>query len=382
MIPMIKILGVIDEDPFHYRTWSGSSSHFFHALKDNGVLYHAISAQPPSLSGWFSKLASFNLDIDKWRFKYHLNTRYFGQMTETALNKLSQLDQHGYNVILQVGAWYDLTQRPDKVTVSYHDGNLHTRLANPFGHPQISARFITAALNYEKRLYDNLDHIFTMSKWLADSFVRDFEISPHKITPVGAGVNLPYIHDVKDRRYDQERILFVGCDFKRKGGPQLLEAFRIVRKEIKHATLRIIGPTLSDAPDGVTCFDFVSKATRSGMELLLNEYSSASVFVMPSLYEPFGIAFAEAMAHKLPCIGTNVCAMPEIIDHGHTGYLVPPGDIKSLAYRITQLLGDPETCRAMGENAYLKYSDHYTWNRVAERIIDRLQGGTSKQVAK
>lgn len=369
----LKILGVIDEDPFHCRTWSGSSLYFFRALQEKHVLYNAISAQPPMLSQWVHKLRSANLDVAKWRFKYHLNTRYFDIMTKTALKRLSELAQHAYNVILQVGAWYDLTKRPDRLTVSYHDGNLHTRLTSPYGHPEIPAKFIKEALNYEKQLYHKMDHIFTMSRWLADSFVREFHVSPSKITPVGAGVNLPYLKQIKDKCYAEPKILFVGHDFKRKGGLQLLEAFRIVRDAIKHTSLTIIGPRLSGTPDKVTCYDYISKHTDDGLELLLNQYSSASIFVMPSLYEPFGIAFAEAMAHKLPCIGTNVCAIPEIIDHGHNGYLVRPGDSLSLAKRIIELLEDPQLCREMGEKGYRKYEQNYTWSRVADRMIERIR---------
>ena len=59
-------------------------------------------------------------------------------------------------------------------------------------------------------------------------------------------------------------------------------------------------------------------------------YSAAEVVVMPSFYEPFGIVFAEAMAHKLPCIGGNSCAIPEIIDNEKTGFIVPPGNSKIL----------------------------------------------------
>ena len=62
------------------------------------------------------------------------------------------------------------------------------------------------------------------------------------------------------------------------------------------------------------------------------------MFVMPSLYEPYGIVFAEAMAHRLPCIGADNCAMPEIIKHGETGYVVPVRDEMALANRLVARL--------------------------------------------
>lgn len=368
----IKILGVIDEEPFDFRTWSGSSHYFFSALKRNNYLYKAISAQPSNITNYIYKLLSFHSDIDKWKFKYHINIGYYKQMTKVALSKIEELNDQDYNVVLQVGAWYDLTKRKDKITVSYHDGNLFTLLKSPYSYPKIQEKYIKRAINYERSLYEKNDYIFPMSKWLADSFISDFGIKSNKIMPIGAGINLPYVKEIKNKTYDEPNILFIGRDFERKGGKVLLEAFKIVRKEIKNATLTIIGSNLNDALEGVKCVGYISKNTKEGIDRLVNEYSYASIFVMPSLYEPFGIVFAEAMAHKLPCIGTNICAMPEIIDNGINGYVVPPKDTKLLAKRIIGLLKEPKMCQEMGGNAYLKYINNYTWNIVVEKIIEAI----------
>src|SRR5207253_4242734 len=132
--------------------------------------------------------------------------------------------------------------------------------------------------------------------------------------------------------------LFGGREFLREGGAELPAAFQKVRTAVKTAELTIVGTELDDPPPGVRCVGFLSKNDSAGLDRLLDEYERASIFVMPSLYEPFGIVFAEAMAHRLPCVGTNICAMPEIIAHGRTGFLVPPQDPIALASRLLQLL--------------------------------------------
>jgi glycosyltransferase involved in cell wall biosynthesis len=203
--------------------------------------------------------------------------------------------------------------------------------------------------------------------------MADFGVPADKLYPVGAGVNLPRILDVGERSYDRPEVLFVGKDFARKGGPVLLEAFRAVRREIPEARLTLIGPRLEDVPDGVRCLGVVPKNTPEGLNRLLAAYAEASLFVLPSLYEPFGIAFAEAMAHKVPCIGADNCAMPEIVADGETGYLVPVSDARALARRMLDLLMDPEACRRMGEAGYRKYREHYTWDQVVARILGVLR---------
>jgi glycosyltransferase involved in cell wall biosynthesis len=100
---------------------------------------------------------------------------------------------------------------------------------------------------------------------------------------------------------------------------------------------------------------------------------------MPSICEPWGIVFCEAMAYKLPCIGTNTDSMPEIIQEGQTGFIVPPNDHKALADRIITLLSDEELMRKMGEQGYQRVKRDFTWNRVAAKMEEHLQQITTRQ---
>jgi len=129
---------------------------------------------------------------------------------------------------------------------------------------------------------------------------------------------------------------------------------------------------MNNLPAGVRCEGYISKQTDEGLDKLITLYSEASIFVLPSLYEPFGIAFAEAMAHKLPCIGTNRCAMPEIIDDGINGFVVEPNDSKSLAHGMYAILEDRGLWESMSESAYHKYYSNYRWDIVTNKIMDVL----------
>lgn len=347
--------------------------YFFNSLKSNHALYTAISAMPSTRTQLLYKALSFQPDIQKWKFKYHLNTGLFHQMTRAAEKRIDALNMDDFDVILQVGAWYNFTGLQNKIFASYHDGNLATRLKSPYGYPDISEKYIKKAYRYERELYEKMDFIFPMSKWLAQSFINDFKIDASKVIPVGAGINLPRIKHPETKDPEKPIILFVGKDFERKGGYVLLEAFKEIRKKIKNAKLVIAGPShINNLPTGAKCEGFISKQSEEGLDKLLTLYSKASIFVLPSLYEPFGIAFAEAMAHKLPCIGTNNCAMPEIIDDGINGFIVKSNDSKSLADKIYILLKDHQLRESMGEAAYNKYHSNYRWEIVTKKIINAL----------
>ena len=366
----MQIVGVIDEDPFDPATWSGSSVHFFNAFRDRGELTAAVSALPSRVVRRIYQALSFQPDRRRWRFRYNLNLGYYRAMTRVARRKVAAIAPDEFDVILQVGAWYDLTGPHGKPVVSYHDGNLSTLLASPFGHPPIARRHIEATLRYERELYRRIRLMFPMSEWLAGSFVRDDGVDARKLHPVGAGVNLTHVRRIENKSYEAPRFLFVGVELDRKGGTYLLEAFERVRAEVPDAELTLVGPVMTSPPPGVRCLGYISKRDPHGLERLLDEYERASVFVLPSLYEPFGIAFAEAMAHRLPCIGTSICAMPEIIGDGVTGFVVPPRDTAALADRMLELLRSPGTARDFGDSGFAKYADRFTWAAVTRRISE------------
>lgn len=275
--------------------------------------------------------------------------------------------------VLQVGASFDFTGN-GKPVISYHDGNLARRLDNPYGYPSVPRRVIDRSLAYERRLYQRIDRIFTMSRWLADSFVRDFGVSPDRVQPIYAGINMPDVETLAPANYAGKRLLFVGKQFERKGGKVLLEAFSLVTRKVPDATLTVVGPELGSLPDGVINPGFVSKSTPEGLAAVKRMYAESSVFVLPTLYEPFGISYVEAMAHGLPCVGTNICAVPEIIEEGASGYLVPPGDVEALAERLIELLEDPARCAEFGRCGFERYRANFRWEVVAERLRLGLSG--------
>jgi len=97
-------------------------------------------------------------------------------------------------------------------------------------------------------------------------------------------------------------------------------------------------------------------------------FSQTTVFALPTLREPFGLAFLDAMACAVPCVGTRIEAVPEIVKDGETGLLVPPGDAVALAEALERLLGDPARARAMGARGRARVAQRFVWGRVAERL--------------
>jgi len=147
----------------------------------------------------------------------------------------------------------------------------------------------------------------------------------------------------------QPRVLFMGGDFPRKGGYELLRAWRNSALH-QHASLDLVtGWPLrpSELPPRVTVHPRVDAHSDAWKAL----WRDADIFVLPTRDEAFGLVYQEAGAAGLPAIGTTINAVPEIIRDGVSGILVSPGDDTALVQALTRLIASPDLRREMGSAA-------------------------------
>jgi glycosyltransferase involved in cell wall biosynthesis len=364
-----RIVVATPGDPLDPGTWSGSAAFLVRALERAGVLAGAIDASSRTIDR-IEQLASFSPERSRWRQRFHSRSSFASPLLRTARSRVTRgrLATEA-DVVLHVGAWAEL---PGRVRSSYHDGNLAVSLAREEPLLDPHSRSVRRALETDRRFYDRMDVLLPMSDWLRRSFVGDFGQDPDKVVTVGAGANLHEVPELPERHYESPRVLFVGKQWERKGGPQLLQAFRLLRAERPDAELWVVGPEQAPEPEpGLRFLGRISRSTPEGERRLGELYAGATVFAMPSLYEPFGIVFLEAMAHGLACVASDRCAMPEIVADGATGYVVPALDVERLAERLLEL-AEPERARTFGEEGRRRFLERFTWDAVAARIVDAL----------
>ncbi|WP_030840519.1 glycogen synthase [Streptomyces sp. NRRL S-475] len=174
-------------------------------------------------------------------------------------------------------------------------------------------------------------------------------------------------------------VLFVGRITRQKGVPHLLRAVRDIdpaaqvvlcagapdTPEIDQEFRELFGE-LSGVRDGV--FWIPKMLPRPEVIQLLTH---AALFVCPSVYEPLGIVNLEAMACGTPVVASAVGGIPEVVDDGTTGLLVPPGDDfeAGLARSMDTVLGDPGAARRMGEAGRERAVGEFGWDAVARRTV-------------
>jgi glycosyltransferase involved in cell wall biosynthesis len=371
-----RVAAVAPGDPFAVSTFSGISAGLLGAIRDRGALVGAVDGYP----GWLRRVelvASFHPNRARWRQQYHGGITPIGPLVREGMSEVARrrvapiVREQKPDAVLQLTGWY----RPDVPGVmraSYHDGNLASYLEWPDVLVDRDSRAVGRLLRWERRLYDETAVIFTMSEWLRRTFIDDFGQDPKKVIAVGGGSDLPEVPDF-DRSWDPPRFLFVGREFERKGGREVLRAWPAIRAQHPNAELHIVGPRTIDEPlpAGVTLTGRIDRGTAEGRDAYLGMYRRATAFVMPSLYESFGIVFLEAMTHGLGCIAANRCAMPEIVEDGVTGRVVDPTDPDALAGALLAL-ADPDTARRMGDAGRHRLRERFTWPVVADRILAEL----------
>jgi alpha-maltose-1-phosphate synthase len=191
---------------------------------------------------------------------------------------------------------------------------------------------------------------------------------------------------------DAPFVLFVGRITRQKGIMHLVNAIRYFQPGVQVVLC-------AGAPDTPEIASEMAAAVQSAINdgghpifwisemlprhRLITLYTHAAVFVCPSVYEPFGIINLEAMACETPVVASDVGGIPEVVEHGETGLLVPievanksavePLDpeqfSRDLAAAVNALLQDPVRRASMGRHARMRVEEHFSWTSIARQTL-------------
>jgi glycosyltransferase involved in cell wall biosynthesis len=180
------------------------------------------------------------------------------------------------------------------------------------------------------------------SEWAAGSMAKDYRALPEKIRVVAPGIDLEQWFPVSGKGSGLPRLLFVGADFERKGGPLLLDVYR--RHLRDECELHLVTRHAIDPEPGV----HVYADLKVGDSRLHELYQSCDVLVLPTLADCFSMAALEAMACGLPVIISAIGGIPEIVVDGETGMLIPPGNGDSLLQALRAVLSSSALRERLG----------------------------------
>ena len=216
----------------------------------------------------------------------------------------------------------------------------------------------------ERAILNRADLVVTWSQWAADSAIRDYGVAPSKTTVVRNGVVSSEVH----AHVGGGGWLFVGNDFRRKGGDILVEVHQ------KYFRTRPLTVVTSSAIAGKIRGENLRVMHDVPRQRLLAEiYPRADLFVFPTRedYSPWVIT--EALWSGLPVISTRVGAIPEMVRHGLEGWLLDRVDADLLAAALAEAQ-DPGLLHRAGRAARRRAEEQHALDCNLDRLCDRLAG--------
>jgi glycosyltransferase involved in cell wall biosynthesis len=198
-----------------------------------------------------------------------------------------------------------------------------------------------------------------------------------RIDVIYGGVDLEKFSPGTDNKKDS--VLFVGRILPHKGVDYLIDAVN------NHLPLNVVGRVYSEK-----YYDLLKEKSKGknirfetnvGDDELVKKYRSAQVTVLPSVYENcygnttsipelLGLVVLESMACGTTVIVTDVASLPELVDDGVTGFVVPPNNPKAIQAKLDYLKANPEIAKEMGMRGRKIIEQKFTWTAVVERCLN------------
>jgi glycosyltransferase involved in cell wall biosynthesis len=215
-------------------------------------------------------------------------------------------------------------------------------------------------LRMQGRVVRRLPALLTVSASSRVDVAREFRVPLDRLTVVPVGVETEVFRPTATPRVPGRIVATASADVPLKGLVPLLEAVGKLRTE-RDVELAVERLGLGDA------VRFVSGLSEPA---LVDLFASASVGVVPSLYEGFSLPAVELMACATPLVATTAGALPEVVGpHGVTALHVPPGDPEALAAAVGRLLDDPELAARIGAAGRERVVERFTWRAVAAQTV-------------
>jgi len=240
---------------------------------------------------------------------------------------------------------------------------------------------LSVQARWERRNARRADLVLVPTRYSEGVARRLYDLEPSKLAVLPEPIDLDgwtaRFVAAQARPRTGATVLCVARMYPRKRIVDLLEAAALLRGRVPALVVRIVGkgPEWETVRRRHQALDLGETVTLLGdvsPGQLAEEYVSADLFCLPSVQESFGIVFLEAMAAGLAVVTCGAAAMPEVVEDGVTGVLVPPRNPAALANALEALLGDPVRAHTMGA-AGRRAVAAYGVERVAGRFLDAVR---------
>lgn len=378
----MKVAYITTSDPNNILNWSGLNYYIAKSLKDQGVTINYIG---PLKNKYIMLYRSKKL-IYKYLFKKnYLWDREPSILMNYASQASNMLSQLKVDIVFSPGTIPIAYLKCDKPIAFWTDSNFAGMVDF---YPQFSNLYSDSLRNEHKMetaALKNCSMALYSSEWAASTAMSNyqFDYSKVKVIPFGANVDCQRtLSDIetliKSRPSNKCNLLFIGVDWKRKGGEVALKIAKELNKGGLKTELTIVGckPAINESmPYYIKLKGFISKSTKDGREEINKLLGKSHFLILPSKADASPVVLCEANSFGVPCLTTDVGGIPSIIHDGINGMMFSRStDISDYCNFIYDYFRNVSKYKELAISSFQEYCTRLNWRVSGNKAVELLQG--------
>jgi glycosyltransferase involved in cell wall biosynthesis len=372
--PQPRIILLSPHDPNDIGTWSGTAYSVYRALLQSGASVEIVRANwTDGLVRYIVRLlrkAGVQLDCTR-----SVIYAYLASVEASVRLRFSR----GHVIVAITAATYVFALKTARPVIFMSDATFASISCIYSDFANMPQWLREDADKIEHDALHRSNRVLFSSDWAKTSAIVDYGVAPAIISVIPLGPNIS--DDVIDRFKTTKsadfrggvRLLFIGADWDRKGGPVVLDIKRLLDSRGIPCEIFIVGNCPKDMPvvNGIHVLGRLDKSDETQLQELCRLYELAHFFVLPTSAEAYGIVFSEAQAFGCPSLTYAVGGTPTAVLDGITGFTLPLGAVaKDFADKICSLVRDPQQYEQMSAKCRARYETEANWSIWARAVIN------------
>ena len=371
----MRLAVVAQDNPYSEASWSGIPFHALQEIRRRFDDVHVVNT--PKLDRLIRRSAQ--LARGRWDI-----AREPAMIAGIQARLTPAFDEIAPDVVISIAAPHKVAWLVDRYPVIHVTDAMFDTMVNYYQkYATMSSRSLRLGHAVQHRLVDGSRGLMVASQWAAQSAAAYYNhpIDHFTVAPLSANFKENPPPRIPRANDGPLKLLFVGFNWQRKGGPLALQAFQHLRVAEPQAEFHIVGcrPPGADAIPGVQVHGVLRKGDPAQALKLAQLLDSSHFFLMPSRQEAYGLVYCEACAFSLPPVATDTGGVGEIIRHGENGLLLPPdADAAMYSQAILNVWRDSDRYVAMQLAARRAFNERLNWRAWGdslEHLVREIVGG-------
>lgn len=377
----MKIAYVTTYDSSDVHAWSGLGNYMLRSLQETGMQTESVGklseGRIPALHARLEKLYYSGLQSRQF-----LKNREPDILRHYAVQVKKRVAPLCPDVVFSPGTIPIAYLQIEKPVVFWTDSTFAGMVDFYPGFSNLCARTIQNGHQMEQAALSSCRLAIYASEWAAQTAKRHYDVDPAKVKVVPFGANFSSERNVDDvsriieeKGFDTCKLLFVGVDWRRKGGDTALAVGELLNQRGVRTELHVVGcvPPVR-TPPYVKIHGFISKTTADGRQQLDRLFSQAHFLILPSRAECYGVALAEASSFGLPSLATKVGGIPGVIQDGKNGFTFPIEDgPQAYSDCIESLMSSRDYYRELALSSFAEYQSRLNWHSAGRQVAEYMR---------